>query len=267
RIIRVPVAEWEYLFGSPGSTCSESWGSRILLFGPGGELLDAVDIGQVNAFDCDGASYHIDKWWLFGSPPDTENNDDINGWLCAYDGDPENETYTGHSGDYGSPSWVPHLNESPTFDYCYGACCIGETCTIETEEDCSTVGIYKGGGTDCGPPNPCLQEGDKCTLPIVVTLPAELDYTNSNGTCGRGDNYHATCLGDYDGGEDIIYEIDVTEDLDCIDIEVVTGSPSYVGVAIDDECPLAGSGCIETATSAGSDVSILDLQLTAGTYY
>ena len=51
--------------------------------------------------------------------------------------------------------------------------------------------------------------GDDCTDPIVVSIPADLTYSDiGNYTCGRGNNYDAsTCLGLYDGGEDIIYRL------------------------------------------------------------
>jgi hypothetical protein len=43
-----------------------------------------------------------------------------------------------------------------------GACCIGESCSITTEADCSSGGgTYQGNGTACDP-NPCLTDGACC---------------------------------------------------------------------------------------------------------
>jgi hypothetical protein len=48
--------------------------------------------------------------------------------------------------------------------------------------------------------------GDDCTDPIVINLPGDMPYSDlSQTTCGRMNDYDATCLGYYDGGEDIIY--------------------------------------------------------------
>jgi len=69
-----------------------------------------------------------------------------------------------------------------------------------------------------------------------ATLPLDLPYSDANHTCGRVNDYSATCLGSYDGGEDIIYEITVTADI-CVDISV-TPDASWVGLGIGDTCPL-----------------------------
>ena len=47
--------------------------------------------------------------------------------------------------------------------------------------------------------------GDNCTTPIVVNIPADLPFADmANTTCGRGNTYSNSHLGNYDGGEDII---------------------------------------------------------------
>ena len=100
------------------------------------------------------------------------------------------------------------------------ACCFSDgSCEILGATECATSnGVFQGGGSVCVP-NTCPQPapGDNCDSPITVSLPAELDYADSNTTIGRGDNYETTCMGSYDGGDDIIYELDVTSTV-CVDI-------------------------------------------------
>ena len=39
-----------------------------------------------------------------------------------------------------------------------GACCVGEECSVVTADECNRLGgRYLGDGTDCGPPNPCVE--------------------------------------------------------------------------------------------------------------
>jgi hypothetical protein len=49
--------------------------------------------------------------------------------------------------------------------------------------------------------------GDDCADPLLIaTLPySDLGQT----TCGRGNDHDATCLGYYDGGEDLVYRLDL----------------------------------------------------------
>ena len=106
--------------------------------------------------------------------------------------------------------------------------------------------------------------GDDCSDPIAVTLGAgDLPYVTSDTTCGRYDDYADTCLGYYDGGEDIIYELTLTEAL-CLQISV-DGALTWVGVGIDDACP-PGDPCIAFATDSAGDPS-MEVDLAAGTYY
>jgi hypothetical protein len=117
---------------------------------------------------------------------------------------------------------------------------------------------------ECPPPS----EGDYCGLPIQITLPADLDFFEYNTTCGRLDYYggQSTCLGYYDQGEDIIYEITVTQDT-CVDIEL-DPIQTYSGMALDDECP-PGTSCLLTATAGYSSLpyGFYNTSLAPGTYY
>ncbi len=192
-----------------------------------------------------------------------------------------------------------------------GACCHGGTCTQEIEVDClASSGIWGGANVPCAPTNPCATgaccvgtscsdsdettclgltgtyyptytcatftcpaPGDNCLLPIDVTLPAQLPYTDANQyTCGRGDDYTAgtTCLAasyNYDGGEDIIYHVVVTEPI-CATFKATGNSSTnnYIGIAVDSACP-PGTSCIAYATSSSGTVATINsLTLPAGTY-
>lgn len=104
--------------------------------------------------------------------------------------------------------------------------------------------------------------GDDCSQPIVV---GALPYFGTGLTnCGSGNNYSDTCLGSYDGGEDIIFQLDLAEET-TIQIHLTTTS-TWTGIAIDDECPL-GASCIALATGSSGNKSITSLTLAAGTYY
>ncbi|NQU34618.1 MAG: hypothetical protein HQ521_15420, partial [Bacteroidetes bacterium] len=108
--------------------------------------------------------------------------------------------------------------------------------------------------------------GDDCTTPIVVSGALPLTY-NDNGqtTCGRGNNYSTTGMGYYDGGEDIIYEVVLTEMANL----TVTLNPlgtTYSGIGIFDACPDVGAylGGVGSSSSSAKSASAI---LPAGTYY
>jgi len=150
-----------------------------------------------------------------------------------------------------------------------GACCLDDgTCQdVADQAACDALGgVFKGAGTDCATTVCVTPEGNDCTQPLTFTLPDDgFPYVSTNTTCGRVNDYSNTCLGSYDGGEDIIYELTVTEEI-CIKI-AVDGVLTWVGVAIDDECPPAASGCIAYATSSAGDPVIGNVPLLPGTYY
>jgi hypothetical protein len=88
-------------------------------------------------------------------------------------------------------------------------------------------------------------------------------YTNT--TCGRGDDYNNTCLGNYDGGEDIIYELNLTVGGDYKIVLDPCGTPD-TGIAIDDSCPPDNS-CLAQSTSQSSNPHGFCVTLPQGTYY
>ena len=108
--------------------------------------------------------------------------------------------------------------------------------------------------------------GDDCTDPIIISIPADLPYEDlAQTTCGRGNSYSETPLGWYDGGEDIIYRLDVTADI-FLDFEMIP-DVTYTGLLVADDCPDVGA---EVAMHTGSALSprILNgVELLAGNSY
>ncbi|MHC4498512.1 MAG: DUF7901 domain-containing protein [Planctomycetota bacterium] len=108
--------------------------------------------------------------------------------------------------------------------------------------------------------------GDDCNYPVPVELSlADLPYISTNTTCGRDDDYNDTCLGDYDGGEDIIYEVNVTQAMDVRIILDPCGTIS-TGIVLDDSCP-PDSSCLAQSTSAEAIPHGFCVHLEPSTYY
>ena len=103
--------------------------------------------------------------------------------------------------------------------------------------------------------------GDDCTDPIVI---GALPFTTMDSTCGRGNYTDTTCLGSYDGGEDIFYMLTLAEETP-VSITMTTET-TYTGMLLTDECPPSGD-CIVTATNSGSGGNQIQQVLPAGTYY
>ena len=152
-----------------------------------------------------------------------------------------------------------------------GACCMPDGTCIpdQTAEECDVLGgEYWGNDTVCDP-NPCpvTNPGDVCSNPLVVTLPDDLvraSWTTSDTTCGRVDDYEDTCLGYYDGGEDIIYEVIVTAAGDYT-FTVNPGTFTYTGMGLGAECP--PMTCIGLSTSSSAAPHGFCVTLDVGTYY
>jgi len=150
---------------------------------------------------------------------------------------------------------------------CVGACCFTDGSCEETLDEAACVGLggaFSGVGTTCTP-NACPQPGTDCLAPIAVELSWNaLPYVDDNTTCGHLNDYTTTCLGYYDGGEDIIYELTLNEDMSLwISVD---GALTYLGMAIDTVCP-PGPACLAYNTSSSGNPSIPYVWLTAGTYY
>lgn len=155
-----------------------------------------------------------------------------------------------------------------------GRCCYGDpmspTCADVTEEECNTLAgtwIY---GLDCTTPCPIAGVGDDCTNPILATLnkgPGDTLYKDlSQTTCGRVDDYEETCLGYYDGGDDIIYQLTVSSAVN-VNIKLDPKGTTYTGICINGACP-PGDPCMALSTNSGSSAhGIYGLHLDPGTYY
>ncbi|MBK8167519.1 MAG: PPC domain-containing protein [bacterium] len=106
--------------------------------------------------------------------------------------------------------------------------------------------------------------GGDCTDPIVIS---SLPFSATAQTnCGYGNTYSATCLGNYDGGEDIIYRLDLAADA-TIDIVMNPGTTGWTGILLDSACPPNATTCIATNTGSSGTRSILGKTLAAGSYY
>lgn len=110
-------------------------------------------------------------------------------------------------------------------------------------------------------------EGDGCNLPIVVDFASDLPYEDLSQTnCGRGDTYDATCMGSYDNGEDIIYQLVLDQNYS-VKFKLDPKGTTYAGIGLFDACPGADN-CIQTQTWGSSgDVDSMTVEVSAGTYY
>jgi hypothetical protein len=149
-----------------------------------------------------------------------------------------------------------------------GACCVSGVCTDDVAaEDCTEAYF---GGEACADVT-CPTAGDDCTLPMGVTLGiADLPYVDNNTNCGRGDAYDDSssghCLYYYDSGEDMIYELNVTEEM-TVRLTMDPHGTTWSSVAIGNACPPTDD-CIAGAYSTGSEPKVIDcVTLTPGTYY
>ncbi len=156
-----------------------------------------------------------------------------------------------------------------------GRCCYGypqgTLCDDVPEFDCIALGGAWDGTKNCTD-NPCViaSPGDDCTDPYIVKLPDDMtggtnndEFINTNYTCGRGNNYSATCLGSYDGGEEIIYALDVDVPM-VVDIYLTTTS-TWTGMAVSEMCP--GATCIAYITGSSSNKTLSNVSLPAGISY
>jgi hypothetical protein len=106
--------------------------------------------------------------------------------------------------------------------------------------------------------------GDDCTNPIIIS---SLPYTATAQTnCGRLNDYAATCLGNYDGGEDIIYRLDLAT-ATVVDIVMNPGATTWTGILIDDACPPDPATCIATNSGSSGTRQLFGVALAAGSYY
>jgi hypothetical protein len=106
--------------------------------------------------------------------------------------------------------------------------------------------------------------GDDCSDPLII---GGLPYSDSGQTtCGRGNDYDATCLGLYDGGEDAVYRLDI-QATTTVRIVMDPGSTAWTGLAVFDGCPDTGNCLAHSTSSTATPRVISALDLEPGTYY
>jgi len=106
--------------------------------------------------------------------------------------------------------------------------------------------------------------GDDCSDPLII---GGLPYSDfGQTTCGRGNDDDATCLGYYDGGEDIVYLLEVTTPMP-VRITMDPRGTSWTGLAIFDGCPETGTCLAQSTGSAATPRVISALELEPGAYY
>ena len=161
------------------------------------------------------------------------------------------------------------LGLTPTTPY---KCCYGDPCTPTCEDMLESACLALGGtwtdGVNCAtdPVCPVPVEGSLCCDPIELSG-APVNLTDQT-TCGFGNDYTETCLGSYDGGEDIIYAWTPTT-TGLYSVTLTTASDQDAGVLLDSSCPPNGTTCIGIATGTSGLVKTIPCKLLTGgvTYY
>jgi hypothetical protein len=153
-----------------------------------------------------------------------------------------------------------------------GACCNAATqvCTDNVlQPNCQAPGDAWSVGVSCGDLNPpCAPEvdppGQDCEFPLFIT---DLPFNDVNTTSDKKEDYSDSCLGVYDDGDDVVYEMTLTNE-HCVDVTVEGATPvdHSIGVVVADTCP-PGPTCLAHATTTGTEATIRDLLLSPGTYY
>ncbi|MFP4469962.1 MAG: T9SS type A sorting domain-containing protein [Bacteroidales bacterium] len=113
--------------------------------------------------------------------------------------------------------------------------------------------------------------GDDCSDPILITVNdpnADLPYSALNQTTtGRGNTYDNTCLNDFDGGEDIVYELVLGAEA-TLNFEIDPKGTLYSGFALSESCGWNGTCmAISTDTYGTGAAHGFTIALDAGTYY
>ncbi|MBU1708111.1 hypothetical protein KKG05_01865 [bacterium] len=127
----------------------------------------------------------------------------------------------------------------------------GDACAYQLHVTC----------TPCSP----APFGDNCSTPITLWFPYDLPYVDEGETtCGRGDDYSNTCLGDFDEAQDFIIRMAVLNSM-TVDFEV-NASVDSIGIALDNSCPPDGN-CLASATGFNGKVGLYNVSLTPGYRY
>jgi len=123
-----------------------------------------------------------------------------------------------------------------------------------------------GGDTDGSYTPPPAPAGALCDNAIPFAFSGAPASVVNQNNCGLFNFYSETCLGLYDGGDDILYELTVTGDW-TVNITLDPKGTGYSGFMIADDCPDVGT-CLAFSTNSGSTPHMIEgLFLAAGTYY
>ena len=167
--------------------------------------------------------------------------------------------------DGGVPTTVPGLVDFDVFNI--GPFPIGSTVNVvlahESDDACDrNLGNFQP-GLACPPP------GTSCALPLVVN---SFPYTQSNTTCGKGNNVVGTqcALGaNYGGGEDFVYQLNIPSSGDYQISLQLSGGNAFAGwfLKADGNCNVA-SACVANAiTTQANGLATSVVNLAAGTYF
>ena len=105
--------------------------------------------------------------------------------------------------------------------------------------------------------------GDDCSSPILVNTFPFSDVGQT--TCGRVNDYDATCLNDFDGGEDIVYQIDLVDPTTLYFLLDPKGTKN-TGIALSEVCP-GETVCLYTSADFDGVPHGFTATLAAGTYF
>ncbi|MFZ1691585.1 MAG: hypothetical protein WAT74_00185, partial [Flavobacteriales bacterium] len=108
--------------------------------------------------------------------------------------------------------------------------------------------------------------GENCSAPLVIST---YPHASSNTTCGKGNTYGLQCGGSYGGGEDIVYQLNITTTGTYNITATATGGGSWIGWFLKSgaNCAVPAS-CLANAVSGGGTVAAGSYNFTStGTYF
>lgn len=109
-----------------------------------------------------------------------------------------------------------------------------------------------------------------CWMPYYLELLGDTSFLDEHETtCGYGDDYSETCLGSYDSGQDIIYQIYIARPGQAI-FRIDPRGTGYTGIALGTECPpsnIEPGRCLGTSMQTTAEPHGFTVALEEGVYY